>query len=183
MTGLSIFILPALLILPSAWAMTIEEVADSVAKVGLHQVELDSTIASVGLDVLEIGEKLDTLLADYTLQSTDASVPVCQCATEIRELLVIVGATQNATSQLQTELDTFRGRQAASATVQASQVLMLVVYFLTILSIYVVKRCQKVREKAQQKEFELLEKQLRSSKAKRRAAAAREKSAPAPSQE
>ena len=109
-------------------------------------------------------------------------MPVCQCATEIRELLVIV-ATQNATSQLQTELDTLRGRQAASAAVQASQVLMLVVYFLTILSIYVVKRCQKVREKAQQKEFELLEKQLRSGKAKRRAAAAKEKSAPAPSQE
>jgi hypothetical protein len=61
--------------------------------------------------------------------------------------------------------------------------LMLVVYFLTIISIYVVKRCRKVREKSQRKEFELLEKQLRSSKAKRRAAAAKEKSAPAPSQE
>ena len=90
---------------------------------------------------------------------------------------------QNATSQLLTELDTLRGRQAAIAAVQASQVLMLVVYFLTIISIYVVKRCQKVREKSQRKEFERLEKQLRSSKAKRRAAAAKEKSAPAPSQE
>ena len=90
---------------------------------------------------------------------------------------------QNATNRLLTELDTVRGRQAAGAAVQASQVLMLVVYFLTIISIYVVKRCQKVREKSQRKEFERLEKQLRSSKAKRRAAAAKEKSAPAPSQE
>ena len=102
---------------------------------------------------------------------------------EVSEILAIVGATQNATSQLRAELDTLRGRQAASAAVQASQVLMLVVYFLTIISIYVVKRCRKVREKSQRKEFELLEKQLRSSKAKRRAAAAKEKSAPAPSQE
>ena len=90
---------------------------------------------------------------------------------------------QNATSRLLTELDTVRGRQAASAAVQASQVMMLVVYFLTIISIYVVKRCQKVREKSQKKEFERLEKQLRSSKARRRAAAAKEKSAPAQSQE
>ena len=157
---LSPVFLPALLILTSAWAQeapvaTLEVVAQLVAQ---------SSIL--------LGEKLDTLLADSTLQST-----------EIRELLAIVGATQNATSQLRTELDTLRGRQAASAAIQASQVLMLVVYFLTILSIYVVKRCQKVREKAQQKEFELLEKQLRSSRAKRRAAAAKEKSALAASQE
>ena len=142
------FILPAILILHSAWAMTIEE----------SKIILDGTISSVGLDVISNSRQLDTLLA-------------------------IVIATKNATSQLQIELDTLRGRQAASAAVQASQVLMLVVYFLTILSIYVVKRCQKVREKAQQKDFELLEKQLRSSRAKRRAAAAKEKSAPAASLE
>ena len=172
-TGLNMLSpLLALLILPSAWAMTIEEVASSVAKVGLHQVELGGVLGSVGLEVQSVGEQLETLQADSTVQST-----------EIRELLAIVGATQNATSQLRTELDTLRGRQAASAAVQASQALILVVYLLTTISIYVVKRCRKVREKAQRKEFELLEKQLRSSKAKRRAAAAKEKSAPAPSQE
>jgi hypothetical protein len=173
---LSSLLLLALLILPSAWAGTveekIEEVANGVARALINQVKLSGTLGEMGLEVLDVGEKLDTLLADFTLQST-----------EIRELLAIVGATQNATSQLRTELDTLRGRQAASAAVQASQVLMLVVYFLTIISIYVVKRCRKLREKAQRKEFELLEKQLRSSKAKRRAAAAKEKSAPAPSQE
>ena len=169
---LSPVILPALLILPSAWAeqatpiATLEVVAKLVANAINNQILID--------------QKLDTLLADSTLQVQADSI--LQSA-EIRELLAIVEATKNATSQLQTELDTLRGRQAASAVVQASQVLMLVVYFLTILSIYVVKRCQKVREKAQQKEFELLEKQLRSSRAKRRAAAAKEKSAPAPSQE
>ena len=135
----------ALLILPSAWAGTVEERIE----------ELDTELLGRHIDQLELLEILG------------------------RELQSII----NATSQLQIELDTLRGRQAASAAVQASQVLMLVVYFLTILSIYVVKRHQKVREKAQQKDFELLEKQLRSSRAKRRAAAAKEKSAPAASQE
>ena len=173
---LSSLLLLALLILPSAWAGTveekIEEVANWVAKALNNQVELSGGLGAVGLEVVDVGEKLDTLLADSTLQST-----------EIRELLAIVGATQNATSQLRTELDTLRGRQAASAAVQASQALILVVYLLTTISIYVAKRCRKVREKVQRKEFELLEKQLRSSKAKCRAAAAKEKSAPAPSQE
>ena len=126
-------------------------------------------------------------LGEWRTYSSDTQVLISgnqvEIHTDIRELLAIVGATQNATSQLLTELDTLRGRQAASAAVQASQVLMLVVYFLTTISIYVVKRCRKVREKSQRKEFERLEKQLRSSKAKRRAAAAKEKSAPAPSQE
>ena len=108
---------------------------------------------------------------DFTLQSAD-----------IKELLAVVGATQNATSQLLTELDTLKGRQAVSAAVQASQVFLFVVYLLTIISIYVVKRCQKVREESQRREFELLERKLLSNKAKRRAAAAKEKSAPAPSQ-
>ena len=89
----------------------------------------------------------------------------------------------NATKQLQEELDIVRNRQAASAAVQASQVIMMVTYFLTILSVYIVKRCQKVNEKSKRKEFERLEMQLRSSKAKRRAAAAKEKSAPAQSLE
>ena len=94
-----------------------------------------------------------------------------------------VETLKNATSQLLKELDIVRSRQAASAAVQASQVIMMVAYFLTILGVYIVKRCQKVSEKSKRKEFERLEMQLRSSKAKRRAAAAKEKSAPAQSLE
>ena len=175
---LSSLLLLALLILPSALQQQrtveqrIEEVATWVAKALENQVGLSTDLGKIEAEAVGVRAQLETLLADSTLQST-----------EIRELLEIVGATQNATSQLLTELDTLRGRQAVSAAVQASQVLMLVVYLLTTISIYVVKRCRKVREKSQRKEFELLEKQLRSSKAKRRAAAAKEKSAPAPSQE
>ena len=99
------------------------------------------------------------------------------------ELGAQVETLKNATAQLLEELDIVRNRQAASAAVQASQVIMMVTYFLTILSVYIVKRCQKMSEKSKRKEFERLEMQLRSSKAKRRAAAAKEKSAPAQSLE
>ena len=95
------------------------------------------------------------------------------------ELGAQVETLKNATSQILEELDVLRSRQAASSAVQASQVIMMVTYLLTILVTILVKRCKKVSEKAKRKEFERLEMQLRSSKAKRRAAAAKEKSAPA----
>ena len=177
----------ALLFLPSALE-TVKQKIDSVAEEVAQTLEGSRHIARSVVDSNRDLEQLEAktasvraqlealLLADFTLQCTAGS-------TEIRELLAIVGATQNATSQLLTELDTLRGRQAVAAAVQVSQVLMFVVYLLTVLSIYVVKRCQKVREKSQRREFELLEKKLLSNKAKRRAAAAKEKSAPAPSKE
>ena len=90
---------------------------------------------------------------------------------------------ENATNHLVQELDIVRSRQAASAAVQASQVIMMVTYFLTIICTWGLSRCQKVSEKAKRKEFERLEMQLRSSKARRRAAAAKEKSAQAQSLE
>ena len=132
-------------------------ILDYIGSIVDDQVELSAGLGKIEAEAVSVGAQLETLLA-------------------------VVGATQNATSQLLTELDTLRGRQAASAAVQASQALILVLYLLTTISIYVVKRCRKVREKSQLKEFELLEKKLLSNKAKRRAAAAREKSAPAPSQ-
>ena len=180
---LSSLLLLALLILPSALQQQgtveqkIEEVAGWVAQALENQVVLSTDLGKIEAEAVGVRAQLETLLlADFTLQCTAGS-------TEIRELFAIVGATQNATSQLLTELDTLRGRQAVAAAVQVSQVLMFVVYLLTVFSIYVVKRCQKVREKSQKREFELLEKKLLSNKAKRRAAAAKEKSVPAPSKE
>ena len=90
---------------------------------------------------------------------------------------------ENITNHLVQELDIVRSRQAASAAVQASQVIMMVTYLLTIICTWGLSRCQKVSEKAKRKEFERLEMQLRSSKARRRAAAAKEKSAQAQSLE
>ena len=99
------------------------------------------------------------------------------------ELKEQVEKMKNATNHLVQELDIVRSRQAASAAVQASQVIMMVTYLLTIICTWGISRCQKVSEKAKRKEFERLEMQLRSSKARRRAAAAKEKSAQAQSLE
>ena len=118
-------------------------------------------------------QKLDTISEAWELTEAEAKA----------EFRASIEKLENATSQILEELDIVRSRQAASAAVQASQVIMMVAYFLTILSVYIVKRCQKVSEKSKRKEFERLEMQLRSSKAKRRAAAAKEKSAPAQSLE
>ena len=118
-------------------------------------------------------QKLDTISEAWELTEAEAKA----------EFRASIEKLENATSQILEELDIVRSRQAASAAVQASQVIMMVAYFLTILGVYFVKRCQKVSEKAKRKEFERLEMQLRSSKAKRRAAAAKEKSAPAQSLE
>ena len=90
---------------------------------------------------------------------------------------------QNATSQLLADLETLRGRQAVSAAVQVGQVLMFIGYLLTISVVYMVKHCQKARERKQNQEFELIEQKLQARKAKRRAAAAKTKAAPGPSQE
>ena len=141
----------------------------ALAAAQLPQLEGVNTIHELG-ELLEEAAELDRA-RDLELFSS------------FLELGAQVETLKNATSQLLKELDIVRSRQAASAAVQASQVIMMVAYFLTILGVYIVKRCQKVSEKSKRKEFERLEMQLRSSKAKRRAAAAKEKSAPAQSLE
>ena len=105
-----------------------------------------------------------------------------QLLVDFTELVKIVQVTQNTTSQLLTDLQTLRGRQAVSGAVQVGQVLMFVAYLLTIAVLYMVKHCNKHRERLAQSEFELIEQKLQANKAKRRAAAARAKSAPGPSQ-
>ena len=114
-----------------------------------------------------------------------ASIEKLEREIRIRDLGLIerVETLENATTLILEELDIVRSRQAASAAVQASQVIMMVTYFLTIICTWGLSRCQKVSEKAKHKEFERLEMQLWSSKAKRRAAAAKEISAPAQSLE
>ena len=106
------------------------------------------------------------------------------------ELVNTVQAILNATSQLLLQCNTtqllidlqiLKGRQAVSGAVQGGQVFMFVAYLVTIAVLCLVKHCNKHRERLAQSEFELLEAKLQSNKAKRRAAAARAKSAPGPS--
>jgi len=102
---------------------------------------------------------------------------------EVDKILKAAQAGQNATSQLLVELDTLRGRQAASAALQVVQFLLFIGYLLTLSIIYVVKQCKKHRERLAEEEVELIEQKLQERKAKRRAAAAKAKAVPGPNQE
>ena len=99
------------------------------------------------------------------------------------EIRASIETLNNATAQLLGVLNTVKSRQAASSAVQVFMALAFLAYLGTIAVIAVTKRCKKVSERQRQREFERLEMQLRSSKAKRRAAAAQEKSAQAHSLE
>ena len=140
-------------------------------------LDLSVTLNQVSVDVDEVASRAagrNVELREWLmLKETEAK----------EEFRTSIEKLENATSQILEELDVVRSRQAASAAVQASQVIMMVTYFLTILVTIFVKRCKKVSEKSKRKDFERLEMQLRTSKSKRRAAAAKEKSAPAQSLE
>ena len=100
-------------------------------------------------------------------QQRPPACPVCpeqiQEIQEIQEVLILIDGEirtrdlgliervetlENATTHILKELDIVRSRQAASAAVQASQVIMMVTYFLTIICTWGLSRCQKVSEKA-----------------------------------
>ena len=101
----------------------------------------------------------------------------------IREMNLQPQVGQNATSQLLVELDTLRGRQAASAALQVAQFFLFIGYLLTLSIIYVVRKCKKHRERLAEEEVELIEQKLQERKARRRAAAAKAKAVPLPNQE
>ena len=94
-----------------------------------------------------------------------------------------VKAVQNTTSQLRVELDTLKGRQAASAALQVAQFFLFVGYLLTLAILYAVKKCRQHRARQMEEEVKLMEEKLQERKAKRRSAAARAKSGPSPTQE
>ena len=92
---------------------------------------------------------------------------------DFAELVKIAQATQNVTSQLLTDLQVLKGRQAVGGAVQGAQVFMFLAYLATIAVFYLVKHCRKHQERIAREEFELLETKLQASRSKRRAAAAR----------
>ena len=110
-----------------------------------------------------------------------AALEVVQGA--IREMDLQPQVGQNATSPLLVELETLRGRQAASAALQVVQFLLFIGYLLTLSIIYVVRQCKKHRERLAEEEVELIEQKLQERKARRRAAAAKAKAVPGPNQE
>ena len=123
---------------------------------------------------------------DLSLRDLELLVGYAITTADFEELVNTVQAILNATSQLLLQCNTtqllidlqiLKGRQAVSGAVQGGQVFMFVAYLVTIAVLCLVKHCNKHRERLAQSEFELLEAKLQSNKAKRRAAAARAKSA------
>ena len=99
---------------------------------------------------------------------------------KIAELVKLANVTQENVTQLLIDQQILKGRQAVSGAVQGGQVFMFVSYLLTIAVLYLVKHCNKHRERVAQEtqlraqsEFELLEAKLQASKSKHWAAAAR----------
>ena len=167
----------ALLIIPSAlqqYTLTVNEhllaidewlsqwktlSSESQARIIESQLSLELSLKEVVAKAVGVRAQLEELLVDFA------------------ELVKIAQVTRNMTSQFLTDLQVLRGRQAVSGAVQGGQVFMFVAYLVTIAVLCLVKHCNKHRERLAQSEFELLEAKLQSNKAKRRAAAARAKSA------
>ena len=78
------------------------------------------------------------------------------------ELVKIAQAKQIETSQLLTDLQVLKGRQAVGGAVQGAQVFMFLAYLATIAVFYLVKHCRKHQEKVAREEFELLEEKISS---------------------
>ena len=124
-------------------------------QIGDNQVETSTQLDKVVAEAEGVRAQLEDLIEDFV------------------ELVKIAQATQNETSQLLTDLQVLKGRQAVAGAVQGTQVFMFLAYLATIAVFYLVRHCQKHQEKVASEEFQLLETKLQASRSKRRAAAAR----------
>ena len=167
----------ALLIIPSALQQQPRTVDQKLVALGewLEQWKNLSLDNQVLLIEGQLSQELS--LKEVVAEAVGVRAQLEELLVDFAELVKIAQVTQNVTSQLLTDLQVLKGRQAVSGAVQGGQVFMFVAYLVTIAVLCLVKHCNKHRERVAQSEFELLEAKLQSNKAKRRAAAARAKSA------
>ena len=90
-----------------------------------NQVELGTDLNKVVAEAEGVKAQLEELIVDFV------------------ELVKIAQATQNETSQLLTDLQVLKGRQAVGGAVQGAQVFMFLAYLVTIAVFYLVKHCRK----------------------------------------
>ena len=126
------------------------------------------------LDVISgwLANEIDTL--QLLLNNTEPTLKLAfhDIADRVIEEITSQLLLQCNSSQILTDLQVLKGRQAVAGAIAVAQVCMFVTYILFCLGIYLVKRCKKHQEKEKRQEFALLEKQLTESRRKRRAAAA-----------
>ena len=95
----------------------------------------------------------------------------------VETLQVVQNATnqlllQCNSSQLLSDLEVLKSRQAVAGAIQGAQVFLFLAYLATIAVCYLVKRCRKHQKETAKAEFEMLETKLQASRSRRRAAAA-----------
>ena len=171
----------ALLIIPSALQQQTKTVDQKVVDLAGWLQRWKTLSSETQALVIEGQVDLENALKEIVAEAVGVRAQLEELLVDFAELVKIAQVTRNVTSQFLTDLQVLKGRQAVSGAVQGGQVFMFVAYLITIAVLCLVKHCNKHRERLAQSEFELLEAKLQSNKAKRRAAAARAKSAPGPS--
>ena len=166
-------LLLASLIIPSALQQQTETVDQKLVAISewLGEWRTYSSDAQVLIadNQVETGTQLDKVVAE----AEGVRAQLEDLIEDFVELVKIAQATQNETSQLLTDLQVLKGRQAVAGAVQGTQVFMFLAYLATIAVFYLVRHCRKHQEKVAREEFQLLETKLQASRSKRRAAAAR----------
>ena len=166
-------LLLASLIIPSALQQQTETVDQKLVALSewLGEWRTYSSDAQVQLadNQVETGTQLDKVVA----KAEGVRAQLEDLIEDFVELVKIAQATQNETSQLLTDLQVLKGRQAVAGAVQGTQVFMFLAYLATIAVFYLVKHCRKHQGRVAREEFELLETKLQASRSKHRAAAAR----------
>ena len=167
-----LLLLTALLLAPSAPQQHTKTVDQKLADIA---VWLQNWKAESSQNQVKITEN-QVLLVQQQNDFHDTQVGLRDTLEEVVTEAVSVKAQlselQNLTSEILTDLQVLKGRQAIAGAIAVAQVCMFITYILFCLGIYLVKHCKKRQEKVAKAEFALLEKQLTESRRKRRAAAA-----------
>ena len=166
-------LLLASLIIPSALQQQTETVDQKLVALsewlGEWRTYSSGAQVQIGDNQVKTGTQLDKVVAE----AEGVRAQLEDLIEDFVELVKIAQATQNETSQLLTDLQVLKGRQAVAGAVQGTQVFMFLAYLATIAVFYLVRHCRKHQEKVAREEFQLLETKLQASRSKRRAAAAK----------
>ena len=128
---------------------------------------LKSDSDTYGQYLIDLGEKIEAqkkVIEELQASLTEGYQGIYEPSEGFQRISELVA---NQTAQI----DTLKGRQAASAALQVIQFLLFAGYLITLAVNYVVRKCKKYRKKKGEEEVELLEQRLQDRKSRRRAAA------------
>ena len=136
-----------------------------------NRAQFSTEAGCISADQRRIGDNLDKHITDVAENFESLTVLIANRPARSVGGRTVCEAVHNATRAISEELNTLKGRQAASAALQVAQFFLFVGYLLTLAVLYVVKKCKKHRKRQVEEEVELMEQKLQERKAKRKAAA------------